>query len=175
MADDFVKTTNRHFISSNYEIRRENNFILTIEGLGKNNIDLFVMKAFLPKVSINVIDLRRGNDSLKFAGAATWQGGTLEILDTTDNETFQAIYNWFKQVYDSKKGGVIGKASEYKKTGYITEYIADGQEGRRWNLSGLWISDFDFGTLNAESADFKRVSLKIEIDPTYNKDLIEFD
>lgn len=149
------------------DIRRENNFIVTIADITDdgNSLDLIIVEAFLPKVSLNVIDLKRGNDTIKFAGSATWTGGTLTIDDVLSRNELDKLIEWFKLTYDPATGA-IGYSSDYKKTGYVTEYFADGKEGRKWALNGLWISELDFGNLDASSDNLKQISATIQIDPS---------
>lgn len=156
------------------DIRRRNNFIVTINdvttALNDGNInstdtlELVIDKAFLPSVSLNVLEVRHGNDALKFAGVATWTGGQLAILDVLDPDSLEALMDWFKLTYDWETGN-IGYAGEYKKSGFITEYAADGRFVRKWEVEGLWISEFDPGQLDAQSGDFKTVTCQIQIDP----------
>lgn len=148
------------------DVRRQNNFVLTIEEITENtNLDLIVQQAFLPKVSIAPIELRHGNEAIKLAGAVSWEGGTITILDVISNKELEAINNWFDLIYNYETGQ-IGFADKYKKTGYITEYAADGQYKRKWELIGMWISDLDPGQLNATSAEGKEISFTIQIDPS---------
>ena len=137
------------------DIRRQNHFVLFIEDVftefGEDNgLELVVKQAFLPKVSLNVLDLRRGNDSIKLAGSANWQGGTITIMDTLSKTELQALLNWFNKTYNTETGA-IGLAHEYKKRGYVTEYASDGRYTRKWPLVGMWISDPEFGQLNTAS------------------------
>lgn len=149
------------------EVRRQNNFVVHIEGITTdgNNLDLIVTQAFLPKVSVQVLEFRQGNDSKKLAGVASWQGGELRVHDTLSRAELDALNEWFKQTYDSKTGQ-IGMSQDYKKQGYITEYAADGRYSRRWNLEGMWISDRDLGQLMSSSAELKELSFTIQIDPS---------
>lgn len=149
------------------EIRRQNNFVVHIEDVTNdgNNLDIIVTQAFLPKVSLQVLELRHGNDAKKLPGTASWQGGELRIHDVLSRAEYDALAAWFNQTYDAN-GAVIGIASEYKKSGYITEYAADGRYSRKWPLEGMWISDLDLGQLNSSSAELKELSFTIQIDPS---------
>lgn len=156
------------------DVRRNNNFIVTIsdvtDGLGEtnlgvNNLELIIQKAFLPSVSLNVLDLRHGNDSKKFAGVASWKGGQITVIDVLSKDELQAVLAWFKNTYDWKTGE-IGLASEYKKSGFITEYASDGRYTRKWPIEGMWISALEMGELDASSGEMKQISITIEIDPS---------
>lgn len=150
------------------DIRRNNNFIVTIEGLeGINNLELVIQQAFLPSVSLNVLELRHGNDAKKFAGVATWNGGQINIMDTLSKDELDSILRWFKSTYDWTNAA-IGVGSDYKKSGFITEYAADGKYTRQWKVEGMWISSLELGTLDATSGEMKQISMTIEIDPSRN-------
>jgi hypothetical protein len=150
------------------DVRRNNNFIVTINGVSDDNdLELVIQKAFLPSVSLNVLDLRHGNDSKKFAGVATWNGGQMSIIDTLSKDELNAVLAWFKSTYDWTNAAV-GVAKDYKKTGFITEYAADGKFTRQWKVEGMWISNIDLGALDASSGELKEVALTIEIDPSRN-------
>jgi hypothetical protein len=148
------------------DVRRTNNFVVTILDVTDNSdLDLVIQQAFLPKVSLNVLELRRGNDALKFAGVASWEGGQITILDTLQRTELDAVLAWFKQTYNWKTRE-IGIASEYKKAGYISEFAADGRYMRKWPISGMWISNIDPGSLDAAQGEFKQITFTIQIDPS---------
>lgn len=154
------------------DVRKTNNFRLFINEVTEgNDLDLIVQRAFLPQVSITPLELRHGNDSIKLAGTASWQGGSIVIQDVLSRKELDAVLEWRDQVYryDSDEGGIIGLAEEYKKNGYIVEYAADGRFQRRWPLKGMWISDINLGDLNAADASLKEISFTIQIDPSPTK------
>lgn len=154
------------------DVRKTNNFRLFINGVTeKNDLDLIVQRAFLPQVSVTPLELRHGNDSIKLAGTASWQGGSIVIQDVLSRTELDAVLEWRDKVYryDSNDGGIIGLADEYKKNGYIVEYAADGRFQRRWPLKGMWISDINLGELNAADASLKEISFTIQIDPSPTK------
>lgn len=156
------------------EVRRSNNFIVTItdvttsigvNGSPAENLELIIQKAFLPSVSLNVLELRHGNDAKKFAGVATWAGGQITVLDVLSQNELNAVLTWFKLTYNWEDGS-IGYAGDYKKSGYITEYAADGRFIRKWKVEGMWISKLELGDLDAASGELKQITMTIEIDPS---------
>jgi hypothetical protein len=149
------------------EVRRPNNFKVVIEGIGADeaNLELIMQRAFLPKVTLNPIELRHGNEALKFAGAASWEGGQITILDTLSKTELNLLLDWFHETYDTETG-TLGLASKYKKTARIYEYAADGRYERSWPIEGAWISSADLGTLDATSDALKEISFVIQIDPS---------
>lgn len=148
------------------DVRRTNNFIMTIEGVtDSSDLELVMQNAWLPKLSINVLELRHGNDALKFAGTASWEGGQCTIIDTLSKDELDTLLEWVNLVYKWQEGS-IGLASEYKKSGLITEYASNGEYVREWKVEGLWPSDIDLGQLNAAQAELKEISFTIQIDPS---------
>lgn len=160
------------------DIRRTNNFVITIENVTEddNNLDLVIQQAFLPKVSITPIELRHGNEAIKLAGAVNWEGGTLTILDVLSRAELDAIEKWHKSTYDFETGQV-GFADTvtlpngdiipgYKRLATITEYAGDGKFARKWEIRGVWINNFDPGTLHAAQAEGKEIGLTLQIDPS---------
>lgn len=149
------------------DVRRQNHFVLYIQDIFDgvdNGLELVVRQAFLPKVSLSVLNLRRGNDAIKLPGVADWTGGTITVLDTLSKVELQALLGWFNQTYNTETGA-MGLASEFKKGGFVTEYASDGRYIRQWPLTGMWISDPDFGTLDATADAEKELSFTIQIDP----------
>lgn len=155
------------------DVRRTNNFILTIGGVTTpdneedNNLELIIQQAFIPSVSLNVLELRHGNDAKKFAGVATWTGGQVTVIDVLSQKELDAVLDWFKLTYDWQTGN-IGVANEYKKNGYITEYASNGKFERKWYIEGMWISDLNIGDLDASSGEMKKITMTIQIDPSQN-------
>lgn len=165
------------------DVRRQNNFRVTINDItGDNSLELIMQNAFLPKVSLQPIELRHGNDAIKLAGLATWEGGTITILDVLSRKELDTLLAWFNQTYNTKTGA-IGFAEDvpgtgikgYKKNGTITEYASDGRLARKWTVQGMWISSPDLGVLDATSGSHKEISFAIQIDrselvPEYEDD-----
>lgn len=148
------------------DVRRTNNFIVTITDVTEgNDLSLVIQRAFLPKFSLQPLELRHGNDALKFAGVASWEGGQITVIDTLKRDELDAVLAWLKETYDWTTGE-IGYAGDYKKSGYIEEFASDGRFLRRWQVEGLWISDPDMGELNAAQGDMKELSFTIQIDPS---------
>lgn len=147
--------------------RKQNNFVLHIEDITNegNSLDLIIQQAFLPQVSLEALNLRHGNDSIKLAGVATWQGGQITIMDTLSRVELDTLLDWFNSTYDTETGA-LGLASEYKKDGYVIEYAGDRRYQRKWPIKGMWISSPNLGTLNAASGEMKELTFTIEIDPS---------
>ena len=164
-----------------YEIQRSNNFEFYIEGLTnlptiENNttaqehaedvIRISVSKAFIPHFSQGVIEVKRGNNTMKFAGTPTWQAGNIELNDYIGAGTKDVLYAWQRLSYDYNTEKV-GLASDYKKDGYLLEYTPDYQLVRTWKLCGCWISSLSEGEYNHESSEKHTIQAVIEYDRAY--------
>jgi len=153
------------------DIRRVNNFILHIEDVTDNSaLNLVVQQAFIPQYQLEVLEFRRGTDVKKLAGVASWTGGNITILDTLSRDELEVLQDWAEKTYDPKTGK-IGKAYDdgnirgYKRSGSIVEYASDGTLSRSWPLEGMWISQIDYGSLDAAGNELKQISFTIQIDP----------
>lgn len=167
MADARGKMSTKGLTGLLGDIRKNNNFIVHIEDITEdgNSLDLVIQQAFLPQVSLQTLEFRHGNDAKKLAGVATFQQGSLTILDTLSRNELDVLMDWFYSTYNPETGE-IGLASEYKKSGYITEFAADGRYQRRWTVNGMFISEANFGSLDAASGEMKQIQLTIQIDPS---------
>lgn len=165
-----------------YEIQRTNNFEFYIEGLStslptivqnttaqKNAEDVIRIscsKGFVPHFTQNVIEVKRGNNTMKFAGTPTWQAGQIELNDYIGLGTKEVLMAWQRLSYDYSTEKV-GLASDYKKDGYLLEYTPDYQLVRTWKLCGCWISGLSEGEFNHESAEKHTIQCTIEYDRAF--------
>jgi hypothetical protein len=178
----FKGTTNLANNPKHYEIQRNNNFEFYIEGLSKtvakieNNtyaydnaddvIRISVAKAFVPHFTQNVIEVKRGNNTMKFAGVPTFSNGQIELNDYIGAGTKDILMAWQKQSYDVETEKV-GLASDYKKIGYLLEYTPDYQLIRTWKLVGCWISAISESDYAYDSSDKHTVQVTIEYDKAF--------
>jgi hypothetical protein len=165
-----------------YEIQRNNNFEFYIEGLSKtvakieNNtyaydnaddvIRISVAKAFVPHFTQNAIEVKRGNNTMKFAGVPTFSNGQIELNDYIGAGTKDILMAWQKQSYDVETEKV-GLASDYKKVAYLLEYTPDYQLIRTWKLMGCWISALSESDYAYDSSDKHTIQVTIEYDKAF--------
>ena len=165
-----------------YEIQRSNNFEFYVEGLSKtlpsipNNtaawdnaddvIRISVSKAFIPHFTQSAIEVKRGNNTMKFAGAPSFSSGQIELNDYIGAGTKDVLLAWQRQSYDINTEKV-GLASDYKKDAYLLEYTPDYQLIRTWKLQGCWISALSEGEFSHDSADKHTISCTIEYDRAF--------
>ena len=128
--------TGTHHLAANtnlYEIQRTNNFefiVTDIDGITKAGmlggevngtianaqeiIRLSVVESTIPHFSQPAIEVKRGNNTMKFAGVPTFEAGTLKLNDYIGAATKEVLMAWQNLSYNvvTEK---VGLASEYKK------------------------------------------------------------
>lgn len=163
----------------NFEIQRSNNFAFYVDlsdittsnstyfSAGTNNqqqiLELACSKAFVPHFKQEVITVKRGNNAIKFAGAATFDSGSISVRDYIGTNIKDLLMAWQRKSYnlDTEK---VGLASDYKRQGTLVEYTPDYQVVRTWNLYGCWISAITEGEYSHDSNDVKSIDVTIEYD-----------
>lgn len=177
--------TGTHHLAANtnlYEIQRTNNFefiVTDINGIAKAGmvggetngkignaqeiIRMSVVSSTIPHFSQNAIEVKRGNNTMKFAGVPTFESGTLKLNDYIGAATKEVLMAWQNLSYNvvTEK---VGLASDYKKDCYLVEYTPDYQKVRQWKMHGCWISKLSEGEYNHEQNDKKQIDVTIEYD-----------
>lgn len=153
-----------HLASDNWEVQRQNNFEISIAGVGGRTLTLAVEAGFLPAESNEIIELNFGNSKVKVAGIANFEDGTLSLRDAIAQDIEKIVVDWRKQVYDPETDRV-GLAVNYKKQGRVIQWAPDGSMERTWKIIGCWPSTVNYGTLDYTASDKKL----IEITLTYDK------
>lgn len=164
-----------------YEIQRSNNFVFYVSGLSKafniaNNkyaqdnaddvIKISVNRATVPHFTQSVIPVKRGNNTMKFAGVPEFGSGSIDLNDYIGAGTKDVLLAWQSKSYDVRTEKV-GLASDYKKDAYLLEYTPDYQLVRTWKLMGCWISGLSEGEYSHDSADKHIISATIEYDKAW--------
>lgn len=164
-----------------YEIQRTNNFVFYVSGLSKafsipnntyaqNNADdvlrISVSKGFVPHFTQSAIQVKRGNNTMKFAGVPEFGSGQIVLNDYIGAGSKDVLMAWQRQSYDVMTEKV-GLASDYKRDAYLLEYTPDYQLVRTWKLLGCWISGLSEDGYNHESADKNTIQATIEYDKAY--------
>lgn len=164
-----------------YEIQRSNNFVFYVSGLSKafniaNNkyaqdnaddvIKISVNKATVPHFTQSAIQVKRGNNTMKFAGVPEFGSGSIDLNDYIGAGTKDVLLAWQNKSYDVRTEKV-GLASDYKKDAYLLEYTPDYQLVRTWKLMGCWISGLSEGEYSHDSAEKHTISATIEYDKAW--------
>lgn len=164
-----------------YEIQRSNNFVFYVSGLSKafniaNNkyaqdnaddvIKISVNRATVPHFTQSTIQVKRGNNTMKFAGVPEFGSGSIDLNDYIGAGTKDVLLAWQNKSYDVRTEKV-GLASDYKKDAYLLEYTPDYQLVRTWKLMGCWISGLSEGEYSHDSAEKHIISATIEYDKAW--------
>lgn len=159
-----------------YEIQRSNNFVFYVDlaGVVVNNseyatanansvIQVACSKTFVPHFKQDVIQIKRGNNTIKYAGVASFDSGSISVRDYIGSGAKDLLMAWQRQSYDVDTEKV-GLATDYKKDAYLLEYTPDYQLVRSWQLHGCWISALSEGEYSHDSNDAKSIDVTIEYD-----------
>lgn len=159
-----------------YEIQRSNNFMfyVDLDGVevknsdyastnGTSVIQVACSKAFVPHFKQDVITIKRGNNAIKFAGAASFDSGSIDVRDYIGSGAKDLLMAWQRLSYDVATEKV-GLTTDYKKDAFLLEYTPDYQLVRSWKLHGCWISAISEGEYSHESNDARAVQVTIEYD-----------
>lgn len=171
-----------YYIANNpqyYEPQRPNNFKFYVEGLNEklgilNNdyakknaekvIEISVNSSSVPHFNISPISLKRGNNTMKFAGTPEFGEGNIQLVDFIGAGTKDILLAWQRQAYDVNTEKV-GLATDYKHDGYLIEYTPEYQVVRTWKLHGCWISGIDEDGYDHDNGNsVKMLTAKIQYD-----------
>ena len=172
-----------------YTPARTNNFVfypIFTEDLLKEGIDEAVATAsdYIPKAQAqeilalsinatsvphprqNVITIKRGNTSIKFAGSWEFPSGNLKLNDYIGADTKSVVLAW-RRLSMNVKNETVGDASKYKIKGILVEYTPDNRQIRYWELFGCWIHDVSEGDFSHEDDSKREISAVIEYDRAF--------
>lgn len=167
-----------------FEVQRNNTFefvVTDIDGIrraGANGTEsnaainnaqemlrLSVVKSSIPHFSQDVVEVKRGNSTLKYAGVPTFQAGSLEFNDFIGADVKSILMAWQNLSYnvDTEKVGSLD-VTNYKKDCYLIEYTPDFRKVRTWRLKGCWISELQEGEYNYEDGGKHHITATIQYD-----------
>ena len=166
-----------------YEVQRSNNFMFYIdfpEGYFADDpvlsiqndyaaanpsevLRISVSDAFIPHFTTQAIELKRGNNTMKFAGNPTFGNGQLQLDDFIGVGTKDLLMAWQRKDYDVKTEKV-GLASDYKLDATLVEYTPDYQVVRTWKIIGCWISALQENDYSHSGAEAHKITATIEYD-----------
>lgn len=132
---------------------------------------LAVTKVSIPHFSQNAIEIKRGNNTINFAGTPKFSSGSLSVVDWIGADTVALLMAWQNLSYNvlTEK---VGLASDYKKTCTLIEYTPDYQVVRKWNLYGCFITDLKEEDMDSDASDGKRL---ISVSFVYDKAIPQAD
>ncbi len=95
----------------------------------QESLKLNVTSASVPHFSLEILQYKRGNDIVKFAGTPTFDAGSISVDDVVGLDTKSILMAWQALAYDVKtrRGG---RMVDYKKNCTLVEYTQDFQQIR---------------------------------------------
>lgn len=184
-----IEHTGTYHLADNpslFEVQRNNNFefiVTDLDGIqragstgaesnafignAQEMLRLSVTKAGIPHFSQEVVPIKRGNSTLKYAGVPTFDAGELEFNDFVGADTKAILMAWQNLSYNvdtEKVGSMSNPNTQYKKNCYLIEYTPDYRKVRTWILYGCWISKLSEGAYSAEDGGKHAISATIEYD-----------
>lgn len=132
-------------------------------------IKLSVSRASIPHFSIDVIELRRGNSVIKYAGNPTFPEGTLQIQDFVGLKVKSILKAWQALAYDVVNDKV-GRAKDYKKICTLVEYTQDHEKIREWELIGCFITELREDEFDVSAEGDRKIDVTIAYDRAIMRD-----
>lgn len=126
-------------------------------------LKLNVVKAPVPHFSVKVLEYRRGNDAVKFAGVPDYETGSITVDDVVGLDTKSILMAWQALTYNvyTRKGG---RMKDYKKNATLIEYTQDFEQVRSWTLYGCFISKISEGEFDKENDGKRQITAEIQYD-----------
>lgn len=127
-------------------------------------IRLSVAESSVPHFDLDVISIRRGNSTMKFAGTPAFSEGTLRCNDYVGARTKDVLLAWQALAYDVVDD-VVKLAGNYKHDCRLVEYAPDYSRAvRSWLLKGCWVKSLSEGNFSHDSNDKRTVDVTIVFD-----------
>ena len=134
-------------------------------GLGANSnvLRIAVSSSSVPHFSQDAIEVKRGNNTLKYAGTPKFDSHTVKFYDYIGADAKEILMAWQAKSYNTTTQKV-GIASDYKKDCYLKEYTPDWQLVRSWILHGCWIGAIQEDEYDSDSNNVKKINCTINYD-----------
>ena len=175
-----------------YEPARNNNFEFLVTGIdsllkagvdeataretdyiknGQEALRVAVESSSVPHFELGVIEVKRGNNTAKYAGLPTFSSGSLTLkdyisVDSGYSNPKDVMMAWQALAYNVRTEKV-SRASVYKKTCTLTEYSPDYEIVRQWTLEGCWCSAVSEDAFTTESEGQRKFTATIVYDRAY--------
>ena len=138
----------------------ENAYITNAQEVLRLSVD----SASIPMFTQEVIPIKRGNSTIKFAGTPSFASRSIVVNDWIGADSKSALMAWQNLSYNVKTDRV-GNAADYKKDCWLIEYTPDyTKQVRQWQLKGCFISGLSEDAYSMSSDGKKTISATIEYD-----------
>lgn len=132
----------------------------------QNMLRLSVTSAFIPHFSQTPIEIKRGNNTLKYAGLPSFEAGSLTFNDFIGADVKSILMAWQNMSYSVYTEKVASlQRTPYKKQCFLLEYPPDYYAPhRKWIIGGCWISQISEDGYSNDNGDKHSVSCTIQYD-----------
>ena len=165
-----------------FEISRNNNFEFVVTDLNgiikagmsgdeqdayipnaQEMLRLSVNSSSVPHFSQSPIKVKRGNNTLNYAGVPEFGDHRLQVIDFIGADAKTILMSWQNLSYnvDTEKVGLI---TDYKRDCFLLEYSPDYQLIRKWKLYGCWVSQISEQEFSAEQNEKRQITVTIIYD-----------
>lgn len=158
--------------TGNFEPYRSYDWVVRINDVGGDQLELALETAFFPTVSFDEIELGYGNDYVYVPGKARVEQGTLVYRDFVSPHTAELLQDWWLQHYNPRTG-IQQPATNYKKSGLVLKFgpgesPSTGQRVRGWDLDGIFMFSANFGpNIDMNASDVKKIEVVLRFDRAY--------
>jgi hypothetical protein len=126
-------------------------------------LKLNVLTSDIPHFELGVLEYKRGNEIVRFAGTPTFNAGSIKVDDVVGVDTKSILMAWQGKAYNvhTRKGG---RMVDYKKNCTLIEYTQDYEQVRSWTLYGCWISALSEDAFDRENDGKRAITATIQYD-----------
>lgn len=153
------------FLDTDIKLKESNSYAANIANTS-DILRVSVDSSFVPHFSTQAIELKRGNNTMKFAGVPSFSNGQIKFTDFIGAGTKDILMAWQRKVYNVETEKV-GLASDYKHDAFLVELTPDFQTVRTWKIIGCWPSALSEEDFSHESNDRHAITCTIEYDKAY--------
>lgn len=165
-----------------FEISRDNNFEFIVTNLNdilkagmtgeeedayipnaQEMLRLSVNASSIPHFSQNPIQVKRGNNTLNYAGVPTFDTHQIQVIDFIGADAKTILMSWQNLSYNIETEKV-GLVTDYKKDCWLLEYSPDYQLIRKWKLYGCWVSSIKENNFSADNNGKRQIDVTIIYD-----------
>lgn len=130
---------------------------------------LSVNEGAVPHYTQNVLTMKRGNGTYKFAGAVEYPSGSFKFNDFIGADTKSCIMAIRRLSFDQENETIptamADGTNNYKAVGgVLMEYSPDHRLIRYWDYYGVWINELSEGAFSSEDDGKREITATIQYD-----------
>jgi len=156
---------------------KKNNWVFQFSAIPGNDGNQPEALAFVAKTcdapefsTENDVEIKRMNETYKFAGNPHWNDINCNFYDFIRNSTAASelsagdiLYNWSCMVYNPLTGQ-MGYKTQYATSATLAQLDPAGNIVRAWNIFGIWPSKVNYGSMDYTSGEACEISATFRYD-----------